>query len=66
MDDVTGSRRSASSWIDDADCVLRHGFHARKLRIEYPGAIDSSLNRDDRREHVFHDDLDPNRFARGC
>lgn len=34
----------------------------RALRIEYPGAIYHVLNRGDRREPIFHDDLDHQRF----
>lgn len=35
---------------------------ARKLRVEYPGAIYHVLNRGDRREPIFHDDADRRRF----
>src|SRR5256885_16362146 len=35
---------------------------ARKLRLEYPGAIYHVLNRGDRREPIFQDDLDRRRF----
>lgn len=35
---------------------------ARKLRVEYPGAIYHLLNRGDRREPIFQDDLDRRRF----
>ena len=35
---------------------------ARKLRIEYPGAIYHVMNRGDRREAVFHDDRDRDLF----
>jgi hypothetical protein len=31
---------------------------ARKLRVEYPGALDHVLNRGDRREPIFKDDRD--------
>ena len=34
----------------------------RKLRIEYEGAIYHVLNRGDRREPIFKDDADPQRF----
>ena len=34
----------------------------RKLRIEYPGAIYHVINRGDRREDIFKDDFDRNRF----
>jgi len=35
---------------------------ARKLRVEYPGAIYHVLNRGDRREPIFRDDVDRQRF----
>jgi len=35
---------------------------ARKLRIEYPGAIYHVMNRGDHREAIFQDDLDRQRF----
>ena len=31
---------------------------ARKLRVEYPGAIYHVMNRGDRREPIFKDDAD--------
>ena len=36
---------------------------ARKLRIEYPGAIYHAMNRGDRRELIFMDDADRQRFV---
>jgi REP element-mobilizing transposase RayT len=36
---------------------------ARQLRIEYPGAIYHVMNRGDRREPIFHDDFDRQRFV---
>ncbi|MCU0783928.1 MAG: transposase [Verrucomicrobia bacterium] len=43
---------------------------ARKLRVEYPGAIYHVLNRGDRREPIFRDDADRQRFletlGEGC
>ncbi len=36
---------------------------ARKLRIEYPGAIYHVMNRGDRRESIFHDEADRQRFV---
>ena len=36
---------------------------ARKLRLEYPGAIYHVINRGDRRESIFHDDADRKRFV---
>jgi len=38
------------------------GAMARKLRVEYPGAIYHVMNRGDRREVVFRDDADRERF----
>ena len=35
---------------------------ARKLRVEYPGAIYHVINRGDRREPIFRDDADRRRF----
>ena len=35
---------------------------ARKLRVEYPGAIYHVMNRGDRREPIFKDDADRKRF----
>ena len=36
---------------------------ARKLRVDYPGAIYHVLNRGDRREAIFRDDADRQRFV---
>ena len=36
---------------------------ARKLRVEYPGAIYHVLSRGDRREPIFHDEADRQRFV---
>jgi len=36
---------------------------ARKLRVEYPGAIYHVMNRGDRREAIFQDEWDRQRFA---
>ena len=36
---------------------------ARKLRVEYPGAIYHVMNRGDRRERIFMDDADRQRFV---
>ena len=36
---------------------------ARKLRVEYPGAIDHVMNRGDRREPIFRDEADQTRFV---
>jgi len=35
---------------------------ARRLRVEYPGGIYHLINRDDRREAIFQDDADRQRF----
>ena len=35
---------------------------ARKLRVEYPGAIYHAMNRGDRREPIFADDQDRRLF----
>src|SRR5437867_1723382 len=35
---------------------------ARKLRVQYPGAIYHVMNRGDRREPIFKDDADRKRF----
>src|SRR5881628_1923633 len=36
---------------------------ARKLRVEYPGAIYHVMNRGDRREPIFKEDADRQRFV---
>ena len=36
---------------------------ARKLRVEYPGAIYHVMNRGDRREPIFNDEADRQRFG---
>ena len=35
---------------------------SRKLRIEYPGAMHHVMNRGDRREDIFRDDQDRQKF----
>jgi hypothetical protein len=35
----------------------------RKLRVEYPGAIYHAMNRGDRREPIFFDDVDRRSFV---
>ncbi len=35
---------------------------ARKLRIQYPGAVYHVMSRGDRREAIFEDDQDRRRF----
>ena len=36
---------------------------ARKLRVEYPGAVYHVMNRGDRREPIFQDDADRKRWV---
>ena len=36
---------------------------ARKLRVEYPGAMYQVMNRGDRREPIFQDDADRKRWV---
>jgi putative transposase len=36
----------------------------RKLRVEYPGAIDHVMSRGDRREVIFLDDVDRQDFLK--
>ena len=36
---------------------------ARKLRVEYPGAVYLVMSRSDRRERIFRDDADRQRFV---
>ena len=38
------------------------GTMPRPLRIQFPGAIYHLMNRGDRREPIFHDDLDRHSF----
>jgi putative transposase len=40
----------------------RIGRMARKLRVHYPGAIYHVMNRGNRREPIFKDDQDRQRF----
>ena len=39
---------------------------ARKLRVEYPGAIYHVMNRGDRRELIFKDDADRIKGSQVC
>jgi hypothetical protein len=48
--------------IDDGDAREQAPSMARKLRVEYPGAIYHLMNRGDRREAIFRDDQDRKRF----
>jgi putative transposase len=45
--------RPACAWL---------GAMARKLRLEYPGAIHHVMNREDRREPIFRDEADRQAF----
>jgi hypothetical protein len=47
---------------DDDEAREQAPSMARKLRMEYPGAIYHILNRGARREAIFRDDQDRNRF----
>ncbi len=42
--------------------IFRWKRRLRKLRVEYPGAIYHFINRGDRREAIFKDDADCQRF----
>ncbi len=48
--------------------ALQDGLHtmARKLRLQYPGAIYHVMNRGDRREAIFTDDEDRRLFLDGA
>ena len=39
------------------------GPMARRLRVEYPGAVYLVMSRSDRRERIFRDDADRQRFV---
>ena len=56
-----GARRDqkplGSTAVPGAACSM-----ARKLRIQYPGALYHVMNRRDRREAIFEDDQDRHRF----
>lgn len=41
---------------------MKRAGMARKLRVQYPGAIYHVMNRGDRREAIFEDDMDRRRF----
>jgi REP element-mobilizing transposase RayT len=49
-------------WIDSGCSGFMLSRMARKLRLEYPGAIYHVMNRGDRREPIFQDDQDRMRF----
>ena len=48
--------------VDVAPVCPNPPHMARKLRVEYPGAIYHVMNRGDRREPIFADDFDRRRF----
>jgi putative transposase len=48
--------------IDEGDAREEAPSLARKLRMEYPGAIYHILNRGDRREAILRDDQDRKRL----
>ena len=49
-------------WLDSLGADLYGLVMARKLRIEYAGAVYHVRNRGDRREAIFEDDQDRQRF----
>jgi putative transposase len=49
-------------WVDGLGPERRVSDVARKIRIEYPGAIYHVMNRGDHREAIFKDDSDRERF----
>jgi hypothetical protein len=46
----------------DGEGTLQRKFMARKLRVQYPGAIYHVMNRGDRREAIYEDDEDRSLF----
>jgi len=52
----------ADSWIDSVPVEDKTLRMARKLRVEYSGAIYHVMNRGDRREAIFREDADRQRF----
>ena len=48
--------------LTTSGCFGNNFGMARKLRVEYPGAIYHVMNRGDRREEIFKDDLDREQF----
>ena len=56
------SRIIAYYWFDGVQGGDKSPRVARKLRVEYPGAIYHLMNRGDRREPIFMDDADRQRF----
>jgi putative transposase len=48
--------------IDASVCVRQRPAMRRKLRLKYPGAIYHLMNRGDRREDIFKDDKNRERF----
>ena len=54
-----GSVLDIDTWRRHSHCPVV----ARKLRVEYPGAIYHVMSRGDRRELIFHDQTDRQRFV---
>jgi REP element-mobilizing transposase RayT len=61
-DGVTRSPRFVCFRVDESSRLRNLARMARQLRVEDPGAIYHVMNRGDRREPVFKDDLDRQRF----
>lgn len=49
--------------VDPGSGPGRSPVTTRKLRLEYPGAIDHGMNRGDRREPIFKDEAGRQRFV---
>jgi len=59
-----GTERGQSKLLTHVVGFARIRVVPRKLRVQYPGAIYHVMNRGDRREAIFEDDPDRNRFLR--
>jgi hypothetical protein len=61
---LNGVRTKYLQWLTGAEAegTLRGRFMARKLRLQYPGAIYHVMNRGDRRESIYEDDEDRSLF----
>src|SRR5882762_5747063 len=57
-----GSTSGSVITIDTEWCFGKLPTMPRKLRVQYPGAIYHLMNRGDRREDIFADDHDRERF----
>jgi hypothetical protein len=55
-------RWGQSSLLTQAEAWRKGLAMARQLRIQYQGAIYHLISRGDRREEIFHDDLDRKSF----